>query len=119
MSTEGDLVIIVLPFAKLAASTRAANLVTRFFCKLHLEYFLESELRLKNIQLYPIFFFSFFNATSIKFNNISLFAPFLRKLYISARSLISGLFQISHRLLPRKNLSEFLILFCRYASQTK
>ena len=64
MCTEGDLIIIILPFTKLAASTRAADLVTGFFCKLHVESFLESELRLKNIQLYLIFFFSFFNATS-------------------------------------------------------
>ena len=37
MCTEGDLIIIILPFAKLAASTRAADLVTGFFCKLHVE----------------------------------------------------------------------------------
>ena len=61
--------------------------------------------------LSPIFCFSTFNATFVRLNTIFLLAPFLRKLCVFAGSFISGLFRIYHWLLPRKNLSAFLLIF--------
>ena len=85
LSPKGDFIITGLPFSILAAPARATNLVSASSWSLDFSVttkatcwaiFIQWSKFENYITLSPTFFFPSFNLTSIRLNNVSLFAPF-------------------------------------------